>query len=151
MHAELPDHGHGVGVFDSFGYRLDVSLASRLDDGAHTLLQFRVTRQSLHQRAVDFQVVDGQCTQQTLRIPSGAEVFEREIDAALVQFPQQTLQRLQVSRCDFLRHLHAQTLWLSERCFELAIEPVHQRRIEHAVFRQAHEQLIGLTLGDEGQ
>ncbi len=58
LHAELPQHRHGVGVLDALRDGLNAALLGRVDQAAHALLQLRVARQALHQGAVDLHEIE---------------------------------------------------------------------------------------------
>src|SRR5690349_18171791 len=68
LHAELPEHGHRVRVFDALGDGLHFALAGRFHEPAHLVLQIGVARQVLDDRAVDLHEVEREARQQPLRV-----------------------------------------------------------------------------------
>ena len=59
LHADLPQHRHGVGVLDALGDGLDVVLARAASTRARTRsCSLRVAGQALHERAVDLHEVE---------------------------------------------------------------------------------------------
>ena len=83
------------------------------------------------------------------RIQPRAEVLEREAQAATAQAAGQLRHGLGVTGRDVLGDLHADLAGLELDGTQLLIQPVQQRRVDGAGFRQAHEQAAGPRAGRE--
>jgi hypothetical protein len=57
LHAQLPQHRHGVGILDALGDRLTLR-RRRFHQVAHAFLHLRVLRQSLDECAVDLDEIE---------------------------------------------------------------------------------------------
>ncbi len=91
-----------------------------LGDLAHALLQLRACRHALHQRAVDLDEVQRQRARAgSAPVAAGAEVLDRELQAACAHGLHQLRGLLQVPGGDVLGDLQAQPLWFRQRRLEL--------------------------------
>src|SRR5690606_36410654 len=105
--AELEQHGHRIRVLDALGNRRDLALLGRLDEAAHLLLQRRVRREALHERAVDLEVLHRRLLQHAHRVPADAEMLDGEREAVRLELLRRRARLLQILRDVVLADLEA--------------------------------------------
>ncbi len=139
MHAQLPQHRHGIRVFDAFSNGLNLLLGGRRDQRAYLFLQIEVTRQALDQRAVDLDEVERQAVDQCDGMVARTETFQRKSQAVLFQRLGEPQHFAFAFLGQFLNHLEADALRLCLAGAQLQFQPVGQRRIEDGIARQPNK------------
>ena len=85
-------------VFDPFGHQLELQAVRQRNDGRHHRRRIAGVVESLHERAVDLELADGQLGEVRQRRIAGAEVVDRDAHAVLGEAVQH--------RPDVLQALH---------------------------------------------
>ena len=83
-----------------------------------------IERETLHQGAVDFHIVDGQVGNQTLRVAARAEMFDSEAEAEFAQAVGKIGGVRQIFRRGLFADLNRQTPGLDARGLELILQPL---------------------------
>jgi predicted porin len=151
LHADLPEDGHGVGIFDALGDGLDLLLRRELDQRADPLLQLRVAGQALDDGAVDLDEVERHRFQHAVRIAARAEAVDGEPEAAFAQRIRQGLDLREVLRGCPIVHLEAQALWIGAARAHVVVEPVNESGVPRRFLGEAHKQAARLALRGEGE
>ena len=108
LHAELPQHRHGVRVFDALGDGLDLELDGLFDQLLDHGLRLEIAGEVLHQRAVDLDEIERHGGQQLVGIAAGAEALERDAEAHLLERAELRHRRVHVLLGDALGDLEAE-------------------------------------------
>ncbi len=150
LDPELPQHGHGVGVFDALGHGFHAPAFRSFDEALHALLLELIRRQSLHQRPVDLDEVHVDVGEQLQGVAAGAEVLQGKTKPEFAQALRQLLRLPHVLIREVFGHLDAYALRFDLERFQLGIEPGEQALVEHGVLGHAHENAGGFAVGGEG-
>src|SRR5208337_4117155 len=94
-------------------------------------------RESLHQGAVDLDEMHVEFAEQSDRLIAGAEVLEREAEAALAEPLREFLGLPRILRRELLGDLETQALRVDARRPQLRFEPRDQSLVEQRVLRYA--------------
>jgi hypothetical protein len=151
LHAQLPQHRHGVRVLDALGDGLDVLCLGLFHQRPYALLQVRAAGEALDEGAVDLHVVHRHRFDQPLRIAPGAKALNGEAESAAAQFGAEALHPLQMACDHIFLGLEAQPVGIRPGRTDLVLDPAHERSILQCLVGQAHEQAARLALRGEGQ
>ena len=126
MHAELEQHGHGIGVLDALCNRFNLALARRGGKGADRLLQLSICQQRMHQLAVDLDVCRLENIENLEAVLVDAVVFECKADPGLTKCLGSRLGFLDEACCFLLGNLQDEVLRPDAEIVQLLDNPAGQ-------------------------